>query len=75
MESNDILDKNNNAFDITDVEAINSEVRSDVDERFTKQNNGLLANNTQNEQAISDSNIKSIENRETSTANAKLFTR
>lgn len=70
-----IINKKNNAFGITHMEAIDNSVRRDVNERIEKQNNRLPNRNSTHEEGYNDSNIESIKNRESSKENAKLPTR
>ena len=71
----DIINKENNAFGITHMEAIDDSVRRDVNERIEKQNNGLSDESASYEKRYNDSNFESIKNGESSEKITKLPTR
>jgi len=68
----DIINHDNNTFKITNVEEIENGVRSDVDERIKKQNNGLFTGSAEYDKGLINSNIESTKNRTTSKNDVEL---
>lgn len=68
----EIIDKSNNSFGITNVETIEDNVRSDVDERIAMENIGFFNDNSRNDTRNNDWNNQSIENGRTSDGNVGI---